>query len=151
MDEHGRRAHHWRRRWTTSRWRSRLHRQQANRSPSRHPLVALRLQLAHKKTLLIVQAYAPHSGYDDETIEQFYDDLSEALNQPATHKLVMGDFNAQLGPRTANQRYMGEFSGSTWTGTGEAMADFAESKRLFIVNSFFEKNPAKRWTFESTA
>ena len=109
----------------------------------------LKLQLAPKKTLLVIQVYAPHSGYEAKDIEQFYEDVRDALEQSATHKMVIGDFNAQLGPRD-NQRYMGEYAGNTWTETGERLADFAESQKLFIINTYFQKNPNKRWTFEST-
>ena len=45
---------------------------------------------------------------------------------------------------------MGKFGGDSWTDLGERLAEFADVNRLHIVNTFFEKPPSHRWTFQST-
>lgn len=113
-------------------------------------IATLKLNVGKKKPLLIVQIYAPHAGYDTEDIEKFYADVEVQLQTPACDKLIIGDFNAQLGPKHSTQTYIGLHTGDKWTETGELMADFAERNKLFVMNSFFQKPKHKRWTFQST-
>ncbi|KIH47068.1 hypothetical protein ANCDUO_22877 [Ancylostoma duodenale] len=70
------------------------------------------------------------------------------LKQPAYQKLIIGDFNTQIGTRPANTRYVGKFAGKNWTEAGEILLDFAEQRRLYIANDFFQENEEKRWTYE---
>ena len=86
-----------------------------------------------------------------DEIERFYAEVEKHLDQPAYQKIIMGDFNAQLGPKSTNQKYLGKFTSGTWDNneTGEQLADFADANKLFITNTFFEKAPDKKWTFES--
>lgn len=113
-------------------------------------IATLKLEVGKKKPLLIVQIYAPHAGYDPEDIEQFYSEVETQLQQPACDKIIIGDFNAQLGSKHSTQRCIGKHTDDKWTMTGEMMADFAERNKLFIMNSFFEKPKEKRWTYQST-
>jgi hypothetical protein len=113
-------------------------------------IATLKIDTGKKRPLLIIQVYAPHSGYADEEIERFYQEVEAKLQQPACQKIIIGDFNAQIGPKTTNQRYIGKFTGDTWTETGELLADFAEGNRMFITNTFFQKPAGKRWTYQST-
>ena len=47
----------------------------------------------------IVQAYAPTSGYDDNDIEEFYDQLQNVIDQTSKKDIlvVQGDWNAEVG------------------------------------------------------
>ena len=62
-------------------------------------LMKLRLPLSHKRCATIISAYAPTLTSSEETIEQFYTDLSYILNHvPAGDKIILlGDFNARVG------------------------------------------------------
>lgn len=113
-------------------------------------IATLKLDIGKNKTLTIVQVYAPHGGYDTEVIEDFYTKIEKQLKPQGCYKMVIGDFNAQLGPKIANHKYIGNFTDSDWTETGEIMADFAERNKLFVMNSFFQKPKHKRWTYQST-
>ena len=45
-----------------------------------------------------VQAYAPTSDYDDNEIEEFYDQLQNIIDQTLKNILVVqGDWNAKVG------------------------------------------------------
>ena len=74
------------------------------------------------------------------------------LDQPAYQKIVIGDFNAQLGPKSDCQKYFGKFTSGIWdqNESGELLADFANANKLFVSNTFFQKPPNKRLTFVST-
>ncbi|CAF4596598.1 unnamed protein product, partial [Rotaria socialis] len=117
-----------------------------------HRLATLKLDIGRKTPLLIIQIYAPHKEYGIDEIETFYSEVETHLGQPAYQKIVIGDFNAQLGPKDTNQRYLGKFTSGTWDNneTGELLADFAGANKLFIINTLFQKPPNKRWAFEST-
>ncbi|EYC10353.1 hypothetical protein Y032_0056g2696 [Ancylostoma ceylanicum] len=111
-------------------------------------IATLKLNVGRKKPLLTVQVYAPHIGCGIEEIESFYSEFAHHLKQPAFQKLVIGDFNAQIGTRPVNTRYVGKFTGKSWSDAGEILRDFAEHLRLYVAKSFFRKNEEKRWTYE---
>ncbi|EYC37552.1 hypothetical protein Y032_0781g2309 [Ancylostoma ceylanicum] len=78
-------------------------------------IATLKLDVGKKKPLLIVQVYALHIGHGIQEIESFYSELAHHLKQPASQKLVIGDFNAQVGTRPVNTRYVGNFTGRSWS------------------------------------
>ena len=61
-------------------------------------LIAIRLK-ASPFSITITQAYAPTTDYDDDDIEDFYDQLQEVTDQaPKKDTLVVqGDWNAKIG------------------------------------------------------
>ena len=62
-------------------------------------LMKLRLPLGHSRYATIISAYAPTLTSPEETIEQFYANLSSVLDcVPSNDKLMLlGDFNTQVG------------------------------------------------------
>ncbi|KAK6734325.1 hypothetical protein RB195_017853 [Necator americanus] len=51
-------------------------------------------------TLTIFVAYAPTSSYEEEEVEAFYMDLEKFYREDhAFYKVIIGDFNAKVGPR----------------------------------------------------
>ena len=61
-------------------------------------LITIRLR-AVPFNITIVQAYAPTSDYDDNEIEEFYDQLQNVIDQTPKKGIlvVQGDWNAQVG------------------------------------------------------
>ena len=47
----------------------------------------------------LIQIYAPTQDYSDEDIEQFYEEIQQAIKYTNSNEvlLVMGDFNAKVG------------------------------------------------------
>lgn len=78
-----------------------------------HRIATLKLDIGKKTPLLIIQIYAPHKEYGMHEIEKFYAEVEKLLDQAAYQKIVMGDFNAQLGPKSTNQKYLGKFTSGT--------------------------------------
>uniref|UniRef100_A0A914VPY6 Endonuclease/exonuclease/phosphatase domain-containing protein n=1 Tax=Plectus sambesii TaxID=2011161 RepID=A0A914VPY6_9BILA len=60
----------------------------------------------------------------------------------------MGDFNAKVGCKQDDKTFIGPFGGDRNKG-GERLAAMAESKRLFVANTFFQKRAGRRWTWIS--
>ncbi|VDM58429.1 unnamed protein product [Angiostrongylus costaricensis] len=58
--------------------------------------------------LTIFVVYAPTPNYDGEEVEAFYIDLEKFYTEDDTFfKVIIGDFNAKIGPgRTAEERHM---------------------------------------------
>ena len=60
-------------------------------------LITIRLRAA-PFNITIIQAYAPTSDYDDNKIEEFYDQLQNVIDQtPKDILVVHGDWNAKVG------------------------------------------------------
>ena len=59
--------------------------------------------------ITIIQAYDPTSDYDDDDIEDFYDQLQEVIDQAPKKDIlvVQGDWNAKIG----------EDASKNWKGT----------------------------------
>ena len=117
-----------------------------------HRIATLKLDIRRKAPFPIIQIYAPHKDYGIGEIEKFYSEVETHLAQPAYQKIVIGDFNAQLRSKSDYQKYLGKFTSGIWdqNESREPLSDFADANKLFVTNTFFQKPPNKRWTFEST-
>nr|CDJ85076.1 Endonuclease exonuclease phosphatase domain containing protein [Haemonchus contortus] len=69
--------------------------------------------------LTIFVAYAPTSSYEEEELEAFYMDLERLYREDHTFfKVIVGDFNAKIGPRrTAEELHIGTH-GVEWNEQG---------------------------------
>ncbi|XP_072023339.1 uncharacterized protein [Amphiura filiformis] len=60
-------------------------------------LIMLIVQLTGNKQLCVIQVYAPTSDYDDEIVEELYEEVNKAIeDSKADYTIVMGDFNAKI-------------------------------------------------------
>ncbi|KAK6765484.1 hypothetical protein RB195_025412 [Necator americanus] len=61
--------------------------------------------------LTIFVVYAPTSSYEEEEVEAFYMDLEKFYREDhAFYKVIIGDFNAKVGPKRTRRNFT---SGST--------------------------------------
>ena len=89
-------------------------------------LIAIRLK-ASPFNIIIIQAYAPTTEYDDDDIEDFYDQLQEVIDQaPKIDILVV----------QGNER-------------GLRLLEFASYNNLKVANTFGPPKPSRRWTWHS--
>ena len=81
-----------------------------------------------------------------DAIKKFYSEVETHLDLPAYQKIVIGDFNVQLGPKSDCQKYLGKFTNGIWdqNETGELLAHFTGANKLFVTNTLFQKLPNKR-------
>uniref|UniRef100_A0A7I4XVX9 Endo/exonuclease/phosphatase domain-containing protein n=1 Tax=Haemonchus contortus TaxID=6289 RepID=A0A7I4XVX9_HAECO len=100
--------------------------------------------------LTIFVAYAPTSSYDEEELEAFYMDLERLYREDhAFFKVIVGDFNAKIGPRrTAEELHIGTH-GVEWNEHGERLSEFIMTTHTIHGNSQFQKPSHLRWTWES--
>ena len=94
----------------------------------------------------IVSCYSPTNIADEDTVIQFYDELSSLVRNIPKHNLLLlcGDFNAQL---DSNDGTRFSFHQTT-NRNGKHLSEFATENELLILNTRFEKKPGKLWTFQ---
>ncbi|KAK6762310.1 hypothetical protein RB195_023139 [Necator americanus] len=89
--------------------------------------------------LTIFVAYAPTSSYEEEEVfEAFYMDLEKFYQEDhAFYKVIIGDFNAKVGPRrTPVELHIGTH-GLQWNDQGERLSEFIMTIKTIHGNSQF--------------
>lgn len=115
-----------------------------------HRLAVLTAKLPKGLDVSVIQVYAPTADRSEEEHEDFYDELGDLVrSQKCSYLVVMGDFNARVGPRKPGEHYIGTNGVEGRNESGERLANFCEMHHLFHGNSQFVKAPAKRWTHVS--
>ncbi|XP_064076267.1 craniofacial development protein 2-like [Vanessa tameamea] len=109
------------------------------------------IKLTERYSLKVVQAYAPTSTHSDDEVEEMFDDISRALHSTTkTHyNVVMGDFNAKVGVQNCSESVVGPHGFGSRNHRGQMLVNFLEREGLFLMNSFFKKQPQRKWTWQS--
>ena len=100
----------------------------------------------------IVQCYAPTNVADDETKEEFYQQLQATLDK--LHRrdivIVMGDMNAKVGNDNGGREHvMGKEGLGTINENGELFASFCELNDLVIAGTVFPHRRINKVTWRS--
>lgn len=109
--------------------------------------------------IAFICGYAPHSGHLSVTKEDFYDLLQNACNEIPELVFIGGDFNARLQYRYNNEyetmgphmfgrgrEYLEGVSQSTKENR-DLFVDFCAANSFRVLNTDFQKPPAKQATF----
>ncbi|XP_046976516.1 uncharacterized protein LOC124542632 [Vanessa cardui] len=109
------------------------------------------IKLTERYSLKVVQAYAPTSTHSDDEVEELFDDISRALHfTTKTHyNVVMGDFNAKVGVQNCSESVVGPHGFGSRNHREQMLVNFLEREGLFLMNSFFKKQPQRKWTWQS--
>ncbi|XP_019235235.1 PREDICTED: craniofacial development protein 2-like [Nicotiana attenuata] len=105
-----------------------------------------------ESTLIVVSAYAPHVGLDEEVKRHFWEGLDEIVCQvpPAEKLFIGGDFNGHIGSSAGSYGEVhGGFGFGERNGGGTLMLDFAKAFGLVIANSNFPKREEHLVTFQN--
>ena len=115
-------------------------------------LITIRLR-AVPFNITIVQAYAPTSDYDDNKIEEFYDQLQNVIDQTPKKDIlvVQGDWNAKVGRDACRnwQGICGPFCNDDTNERGLRLLEFATFNDLVLANTFGHHKASRRWTWHS--
>uniref|UniRef100_A0A8R1EHP2 Reverse transcriptase domain-containing protein n=1 Tax=Caenorhabditis japonica TaxID=281687 RepID=A0A8R1EHP2_CAEJA len=112
-----------------------------------HRIAYLTFQVDRRLSCTVFQVYAPVADSDPEELADFYESLEETYTAcRSRYKLVVGDFNARMGPRQHTERFIGPHSMEPRNESGELLATLCESNRLWHMNSQFGKPSHRRWT-----
>uniref|UniRef100_A0A158P944 Endo/exonuclease/phosphatase domain-containing protein n=1 Tax=Angiostrongylus cantonensis TaxID=6313 RepID=A0A158P944_ANGCA len=82
-------------------------------------------------------------------VEAFYMDLESFNREDHTFfKVIIGDFNAKIGPRrTSQERHIGTHE-LKWNEQGERLSEFIMATKIIYGNSQFQKPHPQSWTWE---
>ncbi|EYC25257.1 hypothetical protein Y032_0012g1787 [Ancylostoma ceylanicum] len=90
----------------------------------------LRRRCGSMPALTVFVAYAPTSSYDEDEIEAFHMDLEKFYREDHTfYKVIVGDFNAKIGPRRAPEELHIGTHGLQWNEQGERLSEFIMTTR----------------------
>ena len=100
----------------------------------------------------VMQVYAPTTDKTEEEIEQFYENLDDALKQMPKKdvKVIMGDWNAKIGKDNIGwERVMLKNGYGDRNERGERLLEFALKQDLLICNTKFQQKDCRKWTWKS--
>ena len=120
--------------------------------PVNERIITARFQSRHVKTS-IIQIYAPVEDAEEEIKDTFYQQLQDVLNDiPRSDlKILMGDFNAQLGnQRSGYEDVLGPFGSARATNdNGERFLSFCNENGFCIGNTLFKHKNIHKKTWRS--
>ena len=103
--------------------------------------------------ITIVQMCAPTSDYDDNKIEEFYDQLQTVIDQTPKKNIlvVQGDWNAKVSNDACGnwQSIRGPFSNDDTNLRGLRLLEFATLSDLVLANTSGHHKASIRWTLHS--
>jgi exonuclease III len=114
-------------------------------------VASLTLKVNSRYQLQVIQVYAPTSSHSDEEVEELYEEIARTMEKDPSHfKIIMGDFNAKVGPHQhSDGPTVGKFGLGDRNERGTRLVQFATSKNLRIANTFYKKRKKKKWTWRS--
>ena len=95
-----------------------------------------------KETII---CYSPTNVSEETELVIFYEELSSLVRSIAKHNLLVigGDMNAQIGKNRNNKYSLHNTSNRNW----QHLIDFMIENRLTCLNTNFQKNEGKLWTY----
>ena len=94
--------------------------------------------------------YALTSDYDDNEIEEFYDQLHIVINQTPKKDIlvVQGDWNAKVGKDACGnwQGICGPFSNQDTNERGLRLLELASFNNFVLAKTFGHHEASRRWT-----
>lgn len=100
----------------------------------------------------IIQVYAPTADSTEEVIEQFYEDLKQALRVRKSNEytIIIGDFNIKVGKGEC-QSIVGTYGLGERNSKGDRLIQFCHEEGYIITNTFFKLPPRRLHTWKSSA
>ena len=100
--------------------------------------------------IVVIQAYAPTTGADDDEIDNFYEKLDTAKAQCKSQDviIVMGDFNAKIG-EGREEDIIGPYGLGIRNERGDRLFEWCKTNSMIVSNSWFENPKRRRYTWVS--
>ena len=89
------------------------------------------------------------TSYPDEEMENVYEEIDIIISSKAHYNIVMGDFNAKIGPVEIRAACADSYGIGTRNRRGNVLVEFAERHKFKIMKTFFKKRLNGRWTWIS--
>ncbi len=108
-------------------------------------VVVMKIEV-RETVITFIQIYAPTSAADEETTEQFYDEVNETIHEYRSlhnNLIIVGDWNSQVGLREMwEKNVLGDYNDRGWR-----LIRFGQEHNLKVMNSFFKKKVYKKWSW----
>ena len=121
-------------------------------TPISSRLMSIRIA-AKPQNITIFQVYAPTTDYSDESVEEFYEELEEAIKKipKKDFLIVQGDWNAKVGTDAYSHwsGTVGQFGVGDTNDRGTRLLEFARSQKLTIANTLYPHKMSRRTTWHS--
>ena len=115
-------------------------------------LMTIRLR-ATPFNITVIQVYAPTSSYDDEQLEEFYEQLQVAVDAVSNQDIliVQGDWNGKVGKDAQAdwKSTCGPYCNTESNERGIRLLEFADANKLCLTNTFGVHKPSRIWTWHS--
>ena len=122
--------------------------------PINNRLMTLSLKCANK-TYTLINAHMPinnENKLNPDKVNRAWETLENTISKiPNNHvKILMGDFNAQLGKERKFRKTVGKFPAHKWTNqNGQRLVETCKHFNLKIMSTHFKKTPSKQKTWRS--
>ena len=104
------------------------------------------------RNITVINAYAPTNLADDDTKDQFYEQLQGVINSVPSRDIpiLLGDFNAQIGSDNSGlEQIMGKHAMGTRSDNGNRFTEFCSFNSLIIGGSVFPHKECHKATWIS--
>ena len=100
--------------------------------------------------IAVIQVYAPTQDHSEEEVEEFYEQINNALKYVKSDEMlmIMGDWNAKVG-REKIQGVTGGFGLGEMNERGKRLIEFCQENSLVITNTTFQQNARRLYTWKS--
>lgn len=99
------------------------------------------------RNLTIIGVYGHDEVEKAEKKEEFWDELSLAVEEAKGEIYLLGDFNARVGiGNTTNNEIIGKHGENVRNNNGNRLIDFCQTHNLIITNAFFEHKDIHKYT-----
>ena len=115
-------------------------------------IIAIRLRAKPLK-ITIIQVYAPTTDYDDEQIEQLYNQIQTVIDKVNKKDtlIIQGDWNAKVGVDAVEDwaDYCSPSSNDITNDRGLHLLEFASINGMVLANTLGEHKPSRRYTWHA--
>lgn len=113
-------------------------------------VIAIKLQ-AKPLNIGLIQVYAPTSQHSDDEIEDFYDQVDQAMSSLGKEvvKFISGDFNAVVGHQQQDD-IVGPHGLGYINERGTRLINWCKKHNLMITNTWFQNHKRRKWTWKRT-
>ena len=104
--------------------------------------------------IYVINVYAPQSGRDETESNEFYRQLTGLIkryNRKDNIVIVVGDFNAQIGQKTNEQSYLGNYGLGKQNRNGRKLSFLMVEHNLVATNTHFKHKKNQLFTFKGNS
>uniref|UniRef100_A0A8D8YBX5 Craniofacial development protein 2 n=1 Tax=Cacopsylla melanoneura TaxID=428564 RepID=A0A8D8YBX5_9HEMI len=111
-------------------------------------IMLVKLQINENEVMNVIQIYMPTGRYDDEVVEEVYDQIDDVWEMAGRNEkvIVLGDWNAVVGA-LKEEDVTGNYGYGRRNDRGDRLIEFCKEKELFIANTLFEQPMNRRYTW----